>query len=226
MQEDRSSSDQRTLFVGDVHGCAVELRDLLTLFDFRPGSDRLLLTGDAFSRGPDPIGVWEQIATTRARMVLGNHDDRLLRHLRQNRDTGLKPEHRLTLERVRPIAGQLLSWLGSLPLWIVEDRFVLVHAGLNPDTGLEGTTREEFLAIRTWPPIDGLEGPRWHDRYRPDDRLLVFGHDAPGGLVVRRRPDGRPYLLGLDSGCVYGGQLSGYLLEEDRLVKVPCRRPG
>jgi hypothetical protein len=224
MQEDRSHLDQRTLFVGDVHGCAVELRELLALADFRPGSDRLLLTGDAFSRGPDPVGVWEQIAATRARMVLGNHDDRLLRHLRQGRDADPKPEHRLTLERVQSVADQLLSWLDSLPLWIADDRFVLVHAGLNPETGLEGTTREEFLAIRTWPPTDGLEGLRWHDHYRPDDRTLVFGHDAPGSLVVKRRPDGRPYLLGLDSGCVYGGQLSGYLLEEDHLIQVPSRQ--
>ena len=53
--------------------------------------------------------------------------------------------------------------------------------------------------------------------------MIVFGHDAPGGLVVKERA-GYPYLLGLDSGCIYGGQLSGYVLEEARLVQVKSQQ--
>jgi len=34
----------------------------------------------------------------------------------------------------------------------------------------------------------------------------------------------RPRTLGLDSGCVYGKTLTGYLLEEDRLIQVPAAR--
>jgi hypothetical protein len=219
-------ADSRTLFVGDVHGCASELAELLSRAAYVPGRDRLLLTGDAFSRGPDPIGVWEQIAATRARMVLGNHDDRLLRQLTAPANAALKPDHRRVVAQVEPIAAELVPWLRSLPLWIAEDVFVLVHAGVNPERGLAGTSREEFLAIRTWPPTDGLEGPRWHDRLPPAMPLLVFGHDAPGGLVRRRDADGRLCLLGLDTGCVYGGQLSGYLLEEDRLLQVASRQAG
>ena len=43
-----------TIFIGDVHGCARELKKLLEKVDFQPQKDRLLLTGDAFSRGPEP----------------------------------------------------------------------------------------------------------------------------------------------------------------------------
>ena len=36
--------------------------------------------------------------------------------------------------------------------------------------------------------------------------MVIYGHDA------RRGPqDHRPYTLGLDTGCVYGGQLTGYV---------------
>jgi len=53
---------------------------------------------------------------------------------------------------------------------------------------------------------------------------LVFGHDAPGGLVLKKRR-GKPYLVGLDSGCVYGNALSAYILEEARIVQTASRQP-
>lgn len=220
----------RTIFVGDIHGCAAELAELLAALDCRPGRDHLLLTGDAFSRGPDPLQVWSQIQAHRAAMVLGNHEARLLRQLqglRAGQPPKVKwPDQQYTLDQLASVAGEVCDWLEDLPLFIETVDFVLVHAGINPERGLAGTSREEFLAIRTWPPEKGIAGPRWHDFYRPGNKLLVFGHDAPGGLVVKRRPDGRPYLLGLDSGCIYGGQLSAYVLEEDRLVQAQSRQDG
>ena len=220
-----------TFFVGDLHGCRAELEELLASIAFRQDLDRLLLTGDVFSRGPDPRGVWRLLQHSGARMVLGNHDARLLEHL-QARRAGRpiafsRAEHQSTLAALQAAADRLLPWLEACPLYLEEDGFVLTHAGINPEKGLARTTRDEFLAIRRWPAENGLEGPRWHDFYQPpDDRLLLFGHDAPGGLVVKSRPDGRPYLLGLDTGCVYGGQLTAYALQADRLVQVACRRSG
>ena len=214
----------RTLIIGDIHGCAREFEQLLSKLGFRPGSDVLYLTGDAFSRGPDPAGVWRIIRDTGARMVLGNHDVRLperLRLLASGESVSVRwPNQLKTLEALKPAADTLAPWLESLPLWIDEPGFLLVHAGINPEKGLEGTSRDEFLTIRTWPPVDGIVGPRWHDAYDPSGKLVVFGHDAPGGLVVKRRDDGSPYVIGLDSGCIYGGQLSGYVLEEDRIEQV------
>ena len=217
----------RTIFVGDPHGCAAEFEDLLAQVDFDTGQDRLLLTGDAFARGPDPLAVWQLIRDTRAEMVLGNHDAGLLERLEDcaaGREPKLKkPDQRYTFTQLEPVRTPLLAWLQQVPLYIEEDAFLLVHAGIHPEKGLAGTSRDEFLAIRTWPPAKGIEGPRWHDYYEPTYPLLVFGHDAPGGIVVKKR-DGHPYLLGLDSGCVYGNQLSAYVLEEARLVQVESRQ--
>lgn len=212
-----------TMFVGDVHGCAAELESLLAKAGYDAARDRLLLTGDAFSRGPDPLAVWQLIRDTGAEMVLGNHDDRLLEQLTAL-EKGRKPEDRDTLlAQLQPAHDELLAWLRQCPLYIAEDAFLLVHAGIHPQKGLQGTRRQEFLKIRTWPPSRDFASPRWHDFYEPAHPLLVFGHDAPGGLVVKKRA-GRPYLLGLDSGCIYGGQLSGYVLEEARLVQVESRQ--
>jgi bis(5'-nucleosyl)-tetraphosphatase (symmetrical) len=75
--------------------------------------------------------------------------------------------------------------------------------------------------MRQWPPGQ-RDAPRWHTVYA-GERRVVFGHDAIGGLVRVER-DGGPWVVGLDSGCVYGGQLSGYLVEQDRLLQVPAAR--
>jgi metallophosphoesterase superfamily enzyme len=41
------------LFVGDVHGCAYELKKLLK----KVQPTRVILLGDLFSKGPDPTKV-------------------------------------------------------------------------------------------------------------------------------------------------------------------------
>ncbi len=219
----------RTLFIGDIHGCAREFDQLLSKLEFQRDSDLLYLTGDAFTRGPDPAGVWRLIQDTDAKMVLGNHDVKMPDRIRQHLSGVPIPtrwlDYQQTLEALGPVADSLIPWLEALPLWIDEPDFLLVHAGVNPEKGLGGTTRDELLTIRTWPPVDGIVGPRWHDAYEPSGKLVVFGHDAPAGLVMKRRDDGAPYVIGLDSGCIYGGQLSGYALEEDRLVQVESSVP-
>ncbi|MFC1525323.1 metallophosphoesterase [Candidatus Latescibacterota bacterium] len=227
-----------TVVIGDVHGCAAELEELLSRTGVAASRDRLLLTGDAFSRGPEPVRVWELIGTLGAGMVLGNHDGRLLSQLHQH-ETGSpvsfrRPHHRVTFEALLPRADQILPWLGGCPLHIQSTDgagrpYLLIHAGINPEKGLGGTSRDEFLTIRTWPPTGGLDGPRWYDHLEPSAGQTIFGHDAPLGLVTRHRvgdEGGRPWLLGLDSGCVYGGSLSAYVVEEDRLVQVPSRQPA
>ena len=48
--------DMTTWIIGDVHGCAAELAELLK--HLTPGrDDRLLSCGDLLHRGPDPLGV-------------------------------------------------------------------------------------------------------------------------------------------------------------------------
>lgn len=216
----------RTLFVGDLHGCAAPFAALLDALAFTPGADRLLLTGDILTRGPDPAGVWDLVQQSGAEMVMGNHDRFVLRAL-ERREAGLPvdartPEKRAEIQRLAPLADELLPWLRERPYAIDEPGFLLVHAGINPERGLAGTTEDELVSIRTWPPTGGIVGPRWHAYAAPlPDRPIVFGHDAPGGLVIRRRPDGTPWLVGLDTGCVYGGELTAWSLEEDRLVQVP-----
>jgi hypothetical protein len=209
-----------TLFVGDVHGCAQELAELLDL----AGAARIVLVGDLFLKGPDPAGVWALIRDRGLASVLGNHDDRLLRVVDGAED------HRGAREciaRLDASDASWLPWLRGRPLFLDTAGFTVVHAALHPSGDLERTTRDTALYLRRWP--DDAEGqPFWWKVYE-GTRHVVFGHDARRGFVRIDR-DGAPHLLGLDTGCVYGGQLSGWLAEEQRLIQVRAKgvysRPG
>lgn len=64
---------------------------------------------------------------------------------------------------------------------------------------------DEFYAARV---ADSVAPPR-----------IVYGHWA------RRGHHRTPHGIGLDSGCVYGGPLTAWCMEEDRIVQIPSRQP-
>jgi bis(5'-nucleosyl)-tetraphosphatase (symmetrical) len=58
---------------------------------------------------------------------------------------------------------------------------------------------------------------------RTEDVTVVFGHWSTLGLTMR------PNLLGLDTGCLWGGKLSAVCLEDRSVVQLDCpqyQRPG
>ena len=194
----------RTLFVGDVHGCSQELGALLDLA--RP--ERLVLVGDLFTKGPDAQGVWALVQAWRAECVLGNHDDLLLRKPEKAAALGL-PEAALAWLRGLPLS---LSGQGPAGPWLV------IHAGVHPELGLAGTSRDRALVMRRFPDDSTVDHPYWWQRWHGPP-LVIYGHDAVRGLQ-----DHRPHSLGLDTGCVYGGALSGFLLETGEILSVPALR--
>lgn len=201
----------RTLYVGDIHGCATELAALLR----EAAADRVVLVGDLFTKGPDPLGVWALIRECAAEAVLGNHDDYVLSRWED-------PSY-ATAVLLRERAPELRAWLEDLPLFLEHQGVIVVHAGLHPTGGVPQTTRAMALTMRRWPPDGDSDQPFWYDAGWKGPQTVVFGHDAKRGLVRRERR-GRPIAIGLDSGCVYGGRLSGWIREEDRILSVPALR--
>ena len=60
----------RTLFIGDVHGCAEEARAAIGAGATYPW----ILVGDMFRKGPDNMGVWTSDSRMESEGVIGNHD--------------------------------------------------------------------------------------------------------------------------------------------------------
>jgi hypothetical protein len=197
-----------TVIVGDVHGCTAEVEELLEQLRFVEARDRLVFVGDLIVRGPDPHGALTLARRLGARVVRGNHEQRLL-SWRHQRGKPLGAEHeRLALE----LSEEEWRMLEELPLWIdlPEHGVRVVHGGVVPGLPIERTPPEALLKMRT---LDAKgrwsdqpeDGPLWGSVYQGPPHI-VFGHNA------RAHPQLHEWATGLDTGCVYGGRLTGAVL--------------
>jgi hypothetical protein len=221
---------QRTIVVGDVHGCIDELEAVLAACNWRAG-DRLVLVGDLVAKGPDSPGVLALCRARGALAVMGNHDAHVLRlrEVQQGRAEGdgrkPKPEHQQVVDTLTAADWRYLEALPPL-LRLGPERpgaadTVVVHAGVVPGIPLPEQDHDCLLTVRSirddGTPTKKIKGRPWAEVWQGPEQI-VFGHDAVRGLQQY------PHATGLDTGCVYGGKLTALLLPERRLVSVPARR--
>ncbi len=211
-------------FIGDVHGCATELAELLERLAPEPG-DQVFLTGDILDRGPDPLGVLDLVRERNLLSIQSNHELHLARVLREEDERGMRPPClpyiAACLDRCAARRSELAAFLEALPWYRQGPGWLMVHAGIHPREGLAGTTPKMMVTMRRWPderPAD----PPWYEHYQ-GETLVIFGHNARKEAVLHRVGE-RLVAAGLDTGCVYGGSLTALHLEEERLVQVPARR--
>lgn len=203
---------ERTLIVGDIHGCWDEFRALLDAARVGP-SDRIVAVGDLCDRGPDAAQVLRFfMERPGASSVMGNHE---WKHVR-----GLGREAQWITEWQCGYAfyTRAVAWMKQLPFWIELPEAIVVHWGLAPGVALEqqsplvlaGTmTGEKLLRQLT------ADQP-WYDLYE-GPKPVVFGHLSEASGTHR----GLAY--GLDTGVVHGNRLSGLVLPQFELISVPAQ---
>lgn len=198
----------RTVFVGDVHGCVDELDALLEAVAFT-ARDRLVLVGDLVARGPASTKVLERARSTGARAVRGNHEARILEWRAGGRKTPLGEAHRAVVDAMSEDDWALVA---ALPLWLElpEHGALVVHAGLVPGVALADQSPHDLVNLRVVADGSGRRVP-WATLHRGPPHVL-FGHDAVRGLQLH------PWATGLDTGCVYGGELTALVLEDGEPV--------
>ncbi|MFO0693359.1 MAG: metallophosphoesterase family protein [Polyangiales bacterium] len=215
---------ERILVVGDVHGCADELDDLLRVAGFRAG-DRLVFVGDLIAKGPDSAGVVARARAASALAVKGNHEARVLLHAEALRDGREPPKigkaHRAAAESLSEADWDYLFALPYL-VELPEHGVLVVHAALDPRRPLDAQDPDVMMNGRSIRP-DGEpsarieDGVPWGSRW-PGPMRVIFGHDAVRKLQVH------PFALGIDTGCVYGGDLTAVELPSFRRYSVPARQ--
>lgn len=203
----------RTIVLGDLHGCAEELFDLLDRVGLTD-ADTLVSCGDLVDRGPDPGGV-VRLFRTRPRSVAlcGNHERKHVRGV-------LSYSQQVARLQLGETYADTVAWFATLPYHYETPDVRVVHFGHFPGVPLDevpedvraGTTSGE-AKLR-----ERFGGTPWWAHYA-DDVPIAFGHHVVGTepLVVNDR------VFGLDTGACHGGRLTALILPERRLVSVPAR---
>jgi Calcineurin-like phosphoesterase len=206
----------RTIVVGDIHGCYDELLDLLDRLAFG-SSDRIVSVGDLVTKGPKNREVLDLFMTdSRFLTVIGNHD-LALRRVWNGEEIDLKSSQKEAHKELETDKDRFTPYLNSLPFTIDLGTHLVVHAGVRPNVELDSQTTEDLTQIRTLgEDRESREGTPWYDVY-DGEKFVLFGH-WPAAEPRRGKK-----ALGLDTGCVYGNQLTAYIVGTSELISVPAR---
>jgi len=210
----------KRLIIGDIHGCYAELQDLLAKAGLS-SSDEIIALGDVVDRGPDSPRVLEFFREQpNARSLRGNHERKHVRSF---------------AGEIRPAVSQRISrwqigeagYAAACGFMDGFDRFVelpeaiLAHGFFEPgvalpdqrETVVAGTMSGECYLKRRYDRV-------WYELYDGEKPLIVGHRDylASGEPLIWK-----DRVFGIDTGCCYGGALTGILLPDFRVVSVPSR---
>lgn len=232
--------------VGDIHGSLSAFDRLLAEIGFDPARDELWSLGDVIDETERSFDVLARLSDVGGKAIMGNWELGLLASASgRRRSTRL---HSLTgHRRFAAFHAQLrdLPVLVHLPAQGAGPAAWLVHGGLAPSwhdlprvaASLNACPRDDAWVDRAdvrfattvrccdaegtpsplkGPPSD-CEPPfrPWYAFYG-GDTLVIHGHWAWHGFHRTGA------VMGLDSGCRYGGALTAWCQDEDRIVRVPC----
>ena len=196
---------------------------------------RAVFVGDLVDRGPRIVDsivlVCNMVAAGTALCVPGNHDTKLLRKLR---GSDVQVSHGLaeTLAEIDAIpegersdfCRELISFLDDLVSHYVLDngKVVVAHAGMKESMQGRGSgkVREFALYGETTGETDEFGLParhNWAAEYRGGP-LVVYGHTpVPEPCWLNKT-------INIDTGCVFGGELSALRYPELEIVSVTAAR--
>jgi predicted kinase/diadenosine tetraphosphatase ApaH/serine/threonine PP2A family protein phosphatase len=229
--------------IGDVHGCWAELQELLTKLGWErdgdgfrhPAGRKAIFVGDLTDRGPNSVAVLRcviaMVRAGQAMMVVGNHDQKLLRALKghaveiaKGLETTMGELDALPPGERESLVADIRRLIENAPAYLIlnHGRLVVAHAGIEERMigrlsrriwrfccfgALTGEITPEGLPVRrNW-------AADYHGR-----ALVVYGHTPT--------PEPRFYhnTINIDQGCVFGGALTALRYPEMELVHVEAHR--
>jgi protein phosphatase len=238
---DRRSENGPFDVIGDVHGCYVELTELLRELGYGVGGDgvevtppdgrRAIFLGDYGDRGPDTPAVLKLVMSMAeagtAICLPGNHDIKLVRKLK-GRDVQITHGLAETLDQLESefdeLRDQIRDFLDGLVSHVVldEGKLVVAHAGMKQayQGRSSGRVRDFALFGETTGETDEFGLPirlQWASEYR-GRAAVVYGHTPVA------EPEWINDTINIDTGCVFGGRLTALRWPERELVSVPASR--
>ena len=198
----------RLIAIGDIHGCSMALERVLEAIVPR-SEDTIVTLGDYVNRGPDSRGVIERLLGLAERCtlvpLLGNHDETFLDVLQGglSLDGLLEMHGESTLDSygyqgsLRVVPPEHVAFLASCRMLHETERHFFAHANYAPNIPLNEQSRLDllWLSLRDSEPCEHFSKKR-----------AILSHTPQSNGV----PLEREHFICIDTGCVYGGVLTAF----------------
>ncbi|MHB0943432.1 metallophosphoesterase family protein [Paenibacillus sp. ALE1] len=239
----------KQLVISDMHGCYEEFNKLLKKVKYEPEQDKLILLGDYVDRGQKSRQMVEQVMQLCNEWgviaLKGNHDDMFVAAMNNDIEEldaqwlnnggfqtvesycgisffeeGFEWEQYIKAkEFIRKHYQHHIDFLQSLPLYHETDKYIFVHAGINPFyEDWRNQPESDFIWIRDifFNNKTGLE------------KKIVFGHTPCIHLHDREDIwfDPKGDKIGIDGACAYGLQMNLLEITEEGTYIEHCVRRG
>lgn len=199
----------RYVVISDIHGEKAKLDSVLSQIEIRP-DDVFVFLGDYIDRGPDSRGVVDRIIelgeTNKCIYLMGSHEYALL-HAKQddyyqflfdNYGGPATVKSYGSFENIFKVHGEFFK---SLKFYYLTDKYLFVHAGINPDYSLEEQDEVDLVYIR--------------------GRFIYSKHHLPQKIIFGHTEFDEPYIrsdkICIDLGCgkYPAAHLCALILNED-----------
>ena len=229
--------------IGDVHGCAEELQELLRTLGYDvawtakqvaitpPAGRKLVFAGDLCDRGPASPDVLRIVMAAveagHGYVVQGNHDKKLDRWMSGRKvqiSHGLQDTIDQLANEPPEFQAKVKTFLSDLRshYWLDGGKLAVAHAGLKEEMIGRGSPAVRAFALygETTGESDEFGLPVRHD-WAKDYRgktAIIYGHTP----VLE--PEWVNNTLCIDTGCVFGGKLSALRWPEREIVSTPAKQ--
>jgi serine/threonine protein phosphatase 1 len=199
--------NKRIIAIGDIHGHAKALSDLVGLIDVQP-SDTLVTLGDYVDCGPDAKNVLNQLIELQKRCnfiaLMGNHEEMMLGAWegRDNFEFWMQFGGDATLKSYGSAQAMNLiphrhgDFLKNLKLYHETEHHFFIHANYFPNRPIDRQDRQTAL----WRPLTGRDIPGRHY----SQKVAIVGHTPTTNRAILDLG----HLKCIDTGCGYGGLLT------------------
>ena len=199
----------RYIAITDIHGERAKLDNLLSKIEFYP-TDTIVFMGDYIDRGPDSKGVVDTIIDLGNRYnciyLIGSHEYALLhskeddyyQFLFDNYGGPATERSYGGFNNIFKVHGEFFK---NLKFYYLTDKYLFVHAGINPDYPLNAQNEVDLVYIR--------------------GKFIYSKHNLPQKIIFGHTEFDKPYIdegkIGIDLGCgkYRHAKLCALILNED-----------
>ena len=199
----------RYIAITDIHGEYNKLENLLSKIPSKK-DDIFVFMGDYIDRGPDSRKVVDRIIEqenyNKCIYLIGSHEYALL-HAKQddyyqwlydNYGGPATTRSYGSFENIYRVHGEFFR---NLQFYYLTDKYLFVHAGINPDYSLEDQDEVDLVYIRS--------------------KFISSPHHLPQKIIFGHTEFDKPYInegkIGIDLGCgkYRNARLCGLILHEN-----------